>query len=214
MLCINKTINYVSKIPTRKKSALPSFTGINSFDELQTDTTEFASRKNPEPMRSKFTICECYVKSGGYLKTPELYPKDYITKNSYGYGLNPTYHIDKLWSSAKGEGKTAVQSIVWKSLASSKTEGRVTLDACCLDGITASGGFYYKLGFRFLNPNNNKICEQWIKSGGKYGNAPFAIGRMYLPKENIEHCLKYGLNDEELSCVQKKLNKFKICGFL
>ena len=107
------------------------------------------------------------------------------------YVMLPHYHIDKLWSTGKGSGAAAIKNIVRKSLNDDSTGGRVTVDASCIDGKTSPAGFYYKLGFRFVQEDLNTICENWIKSGGKRENAPFATGMMYLPKENINECLNY-----------------------
>jgi hypothetical protein len=103
----------------------------------------------------------------------------------------PRYHIDKLWTTGKGSGTRSVQDVVRQSLQNIRTQGRVTLEACCIDGKTAPGGFYYKLGFRFTNPEMNKMCEEWIEHGGLRENAPYATGMMYLPRENISQCLNY-----------------------
>ena len=108
--------------------------------------------------------------------------------------LLPHYHIDKLWTGGKGTGTTAVQTVVRKSINDAKTTGRVTLDACCIDGKTSPAGFYYKLGFRFKDPTLNQELETWIQKGGQKENAPQITGIMYLPKENINHCLNYGKN--------------------
>lgn len=104
----------------------------------------------------------------------------------------PSYHIDMLWSGGAGSGTKSVQQVVARSLEDPRTAGRVTLDACCIDGKTSPAGFYYKLGFRFQNQDSNIKLEEWLKNGGKRENAPFITGTMFLPKENIEQCLKYG----------------------
>lgn len=103
----------------------------------------------------------------------------------------PHYYIDKLYTTGKGSGTNSVQSIVRQSLQDSMTQGRVMLDACCIDGESAPGGFYYKLGFRFINKTTNQECEKWLALGGRREDAPWATGLMYLPKENISHCLNY-----------------------
>lgn len=107
------------------------------------------------------------------------------------YVLLPHYRIDELWSRGKGTGKAAVKNVVLSSLMNPKTKGRVTLDACCIDGKTSPAGFYYKLGFRMPDPYSNEELEQWVKNGGNRENAPFLAGIMYLPKENILSCLTY-----------------------
>lgn len=106
----------------------------------------------------------------------------------------PHYHIDKLWTGGKGSGTQAVQDVVIKSLSDTQTKGRVTLDACCIDGKTSPAGFYYKLGFRFGDAQKNKELKNWLEKGGTRENAPFLTGTMFLPKENINHCLNYGKN--------------------
>ena len=107
------------------------------------------------------------------------------------YTLKPHYHIDKLWSRGKGSGTNSVKAVVQKSLEDIETQGRVTLDADCIDGKTSPAGFYYKLGFRFTNPALNETCEKWLLEGGLRENAPFCQGIMFLPKENISKCLNY-----------------------
>lgn len=103
----------------------------------------------------------------------------------------PSYHIDKICSTGKGSGTNSIKSIVKKSLQDSETQGRVTLDASCIDGKTSPAGFYYKLGFRFKDDQLNNECQQWLENGGDKSNAPFLSGIMFLPKENISHCLNY-----------------------
>lgn len=134
-----------------------------------------------------------------YIKTTEVYvPIPRLSKDSEPQGeykviqkLLPHYFIDKLWSKGKGSGTRTIQEVVKESLKDPTTQGRVMLNACCIDTKTAPGGFYYKLGFRFKNSGANKQAEKWIQEGGRKENAPFLVGEMYLPKENISHCLNY-----------------------
>ena len=81
--------------------------------------------------------------------------------------------------------------MVIKSLKDQRTAGRVILDAQKIDARTSPAGFYYKLGFRFLEEKFNKILEQWKTLGGTKFNAPDLEGKMYLPKENIKDCIRY-----------------------
>ncbi len=180
----------------RAKSSQTSinFEGIKCAPELKRDTIDIS--KNSLPIYSSTEICISHKSEGGICVFSEHLPKGYIRRTKYGdYEYTPNYKLDKLWVKEKGQGTSNVQSVVLKSLKDDTTCGRVTLDACCLDGETAPGAFYYKLGFRFNNQILNEKCERWLKSGGKYQDAPFCVGSMYLPKENIEHCLKYG-NEE------------------
>lgn len=118
------------------------------------------------------------------------YPKEYLEK--------PVTFIELLYSYGKGEGTRAIKKIVRDSL-NNETEGRVRLFACTLDSEKMNPmGFYYKMGFRFLGDRYNRICEEWLRNGGTMENRPFKIKfgffapeEMYLPKENIRHCLNY-----------------------
>lgn len=130
------------------------------------------------------------------------------------YQFTPHILLQKLWSGGKGTGTKAVQNIVRESLNNPKTRGRVLVDACCIDGKTAPGAFYYKLGFRSTNPADNEICAKWILSGGKREDAPYIVGTMYLPRENIEQCLKYGLNSEEIARLKPELDFYRTSGLI
>lgn len=105
--------------------------------------------------------------------------------------LKPAYYIDHLFSHGKGQGKNAIKLVVTESLNNPQTQGRVTLHADIIDGKTSPAGFYYKMGFRSTNKANNQELEKWLAMGGKRENAPMLGGIMYLPKENILHCLNY-----------------------
>lgn len=122
------------------------------------------------------------------------------------YATKPAIYIDKLYASGKGSGTRKIKSIVKNSL-DPETQGRVVLDAMLLDPQKGHPvGFYYKMGFRACDDGINKACEEWIKKGGKKHLAPghffddntyIPLGGktrtciMYLPEENIQHCLNY-----------------------
>ena len=38
---------------------------------------------------------------------------------------------------------------------------------------------------------NNTLLKNWLEKGGQRQNAPMMTGMMYLPSENITHCLNY-----------------------
>ena len=115
------------------------------------------------------------------------------------YFSKPLMYLELLCSHGQGEGTRAIKNVVKSSLENKKTEGRVALHAGIIDLKKGSPmGFYYKMGFRSVSEKYNKICEEWLKNGGKESDRPFAIKYnifapqvMYLPKENIEQCLHY-----------------------
>jgi len=157
------------------------------------------------------------VQNGEEVLLPNLWPKDYIYlktiklikrvpqhKDLFGniipeipayykkiYAKYAYYKLDRLISGKKGDGSECIKILVKKSLSCKKTRGRVILNASCLDGKTSPAGFYYKLGFRFNVQSWNNELENWLNSNGDIKNAPFLIGNMYLPKENINKCLNY-----------------------
>ena len=85
----------------------------------------------------------------------------------------------------------AIKSVLKKSLENPLTQGRIVLFSTTLDGESYPSGFYYKMGFRLTEENKNKVLENWLAAGGKKEISPRIEGTMYLPKENIEHCLNY-----------------------
>lgn len=110
--------------------------------------------------------------------------------------VQPHYFIDDLWSQGKNTGTNAIKSVVLVSLNDPQTQGRVLVDACKRGGEKLSPiGFYYKLGFRSVSEGVNEKCAKWLAEGGKKENAPLVgASLMYLPRENIQHCLNYGLD--------------------
>lgn len=126
------------------------------------------------------------VKIGELITSPHFYKKC--------PQLKPHYNIGELWSKGKNTGTNAIKDVVLQSLNDSETQGRVLLHACSVDGKTSPVGFYYKLGFRSTYPKTNEACAKWLAEGGKMENAPVGYETMYLPKENIQHCLNYGLD--------------------
>lgn len=118
-----------------------------------------------------------------------------IKNNPNIYDGKPAYQIDVLLSTGQGTGTNSVQKVVKESLADNDTNGRVFLIAECIDGHSYPSGFYYKLGFRYRNDYYNNQLEKWLNNGGNRKFAPTMSGVMYLPEENIEHCLNYHKNN-------------------
>ncbi|MCI1273875.1 MAG: hypothetical protein LKG27_05525 [Clostridiaceae bacterium] len=195
---INKACKKVSKYMSRTQKT----------SQLKNDAVEFKSalcrsRLVTEKIRS-FGFIEDYVSvEKEYIpqtKERTVYQcgKKYIIPSKpahyeENYYIKPHYYIDELYSRSKGSGTIAVQNVVKQSLKNPQTNGRVILTAECIDGgKTYPTGFYYKLGFRSTDPSINEILRKWLNAGGDRATAPRLPGSMYLPKENIKHCLKYG----------------------
>lgn len=183
---------------------------VNSFASSikYVDKVLAQNAKKPKILATKaFTECKDVAvftkKIAKEIPNPDLY----YFKTSDGFYLDsgkevkPYYYISKLWSMGKGSGTKGIQEVVTQSLKDKETAGRVFLDAVCMDGKTSPAGFYYKLGFRFKDDSKNIIMQDWMKHGGIKKHAPMETGLMYLPKENIEHCLAYGRNPAEKPMV-------------
>jgi len=182
-LSSHKAVNLSSRVPTFALiNVHKSKGGTIAYNYLPDNYKKLVSRELIPAKPERF------VEFGGWKYKQKATPAHYQET----YETLPSYHIDKLWSKGKGTGTRSIQDVVRKSLADIETQGRVTLEACCIDDVSAPGGFYYKLGFRFSDSEMNNLCEQWLKNGGKREDAPFAVGQMFLPKENISHCLNYG----------------------
>ena len=108
------------------------------------------------------------------------------------YYVKSCYMIDFISSPVryKGEGRKAIKSLVEKSVSDKDTEGRIIVDVKITDGQTSSAGFFYKLGFRFLDTQKNEIMKNWER-GENSIISPRIVGMMYLPKEEINRLLMY-----------------------
>ena len=130
---------------------------------------------------------KCDKDTPGAVYHPSVPAHDEILKDWSDY-----YYIEKIFGKGQKGGTHDVQRVVLNSLKDNETRGKVLLEAACIDGKTHPAGFYYKLGFRHTNEKYNTELAEWLKEGGKRENAPWCDGNMYLPRENILHCLCYG----------------------
>lgn len=108
------------------------------------------------------------------------------------YYVKSCYMIDFISSPIryKGEGRKAIKALVEKSVADKDTEGRIIVDVKIIDGQTSAAGFFYKLGFRFLDNQKNNMLKNW-EQGQDSIISPMITGMMYLPKEEIKRLLMY-----------------------
>ena len=109
--------------------------------------------------------------------------------------LKNCYKIDSITSPERyrGAGTKAVQSVLDRSLADKDTQGRLVVYAEITDGQTSPAGFFYKLGFRFLDKSMNEAMGTWVQKKIK-SEFPQITGMMYLPKNNINKLMMYGRN--------------------
>ncbi|MCR5266306.1 MAG: hypothetical protein K6E29_06905 [Cyanobacteria bacterium RUI128] len=144
-------------------------------EEIQTSAKEI--EKNIELM-SRYRLIKFNIPSKKILK----YLKD-------------CYKIDSIEAPVRyqGAGAKAVQSVLDRSLADKDTQGRIVLYAEITDGKTSPAGFFYKLGFRFIDKSMNEVMEAWVRKNIE-AEAPLLTGMMYLPKNHINKVMMYGRN--------------------
>lgn len=109
--------------------------------------------------------------------------------------LKNCYIIDSIEAPQRymGAGTKAVQTVLDRSLADKDTEGRLVVYAEITDGQTSPAGFFYKLGFRFVDKSMNETMENWLKKNLET-EAPKITGMMYLPKNHINKLMMYNRN--------------------
>lgn len=115
-----------------------------------------------------------------------------LPEESNDYYLTNCYKIDYISSPIRyrGEGTKAIQHLLERSLADKETEGRLIVDVKITDDETSSAGFFYKLGFKFIDERKNIIMQSWAQDK-KTVLSPKLTGFMYLPKEKIRKLMMY-----------------------
>ncbi len=180
----NNIVAEAAKIPVR------SNTNESKLAEPLSKDTVDISNKIETCLEEFYHKVECWTPIDKHFGFPNVYeiPEDYIGKGHI--------YIEKIVAGEnrkKGTGIRTIQRIVRESLADPQCEGRIRFEAMPIDIKKGSAlGLFYKLGFRPDNIELNKKLAQWLAEGGEKSKTPISIGaNMYLPKENIEHCLNY-----------------------
>ena len=106
--------------------------------------------------------------------------------------LKNCYIIDYIQSPKTrcGLGTEAVKSLAEKAMFDKKAEGRIVTFSAPLIKDASPAMFFYKLGFRFTEPEANEYMEKCIRDN--MPDIPAQIGMMYLPKVRLHKLLRYG----------------------
>jgi len=106
--------------------------------------------------------------------------------------LKNSYIIDYIQSpKAKcGLGTEALKGLAEKAMFDPRAEGRIVTYCAPVWKESSPAQFFYKLGFRFMDPLANEYMKDCIIK--KVPDLPPQIGMMYLPKSNIHKLLRYG----------------------
>ena len=106
--------------------------------------------------------------------------------------LKNCYIIDYIQSPKPkcGLGAEALKGLAEKAMFDSRAEGRIVTYCAPVWKESSPAQFFYKLGFRFMDPEANEYIDECINK--KIPDLPPQAGMMYLPRKNIHKLLRYG----------------------
>ena len=128
--------------------------------------------------------------SGNFFASPMLFsPPPTIRKTKF---LKNCYIIDYIQSPKArcGMGTNAVKQLAEKAMFDNRAEGRIVTFSAPLVKEASPALFFYKLGFRFIDPKANEVMEECLRKN--IPDIPAQIGMMYLPKNHLHKLLRYG----------------------
>lgn len=116
-----------------------------------------------------------------------LMPKKKQTKY-----LKDCYIIDYIQSphARCGLGTEAVKGLAEKAMFDPKIQGRIVTYSAPVWQESSPALFFYKLGFRFMDPGANERMRECLIQN--MPDLPAQTGMMYLPKNQLQKLLHYG----------------------
>ena len=129
------------------------------------------------------------IVENNFFTSPSLLSPTIKRKIKY---LKNCYIIDYIQSPKPrcGLGTEAVKGLAEKAFFDKRAEGRIVTFSAPLIKEASPAMFFYKLGFRFVNPEQNDYMDECLKK--KIPDIPVQIGMMYLPKAKLHKLLTYG----------------------
>lgn len=132
--------------------------------------------------------------TGGHLFLPnttqtQFIPRTYKRRTKY---LKNCYIIDYIQSPKpkNGLGTEALKQVAEKAMFDTRADGRIVTFSAPIMKESSPALFFYKLGFRFIDPESNAVMEECLKNN--MPDIPAQIGMMYLPKSRLHKLLHYG----------------------
>ena len=128
-------------------------------------------------------------RSGNFFATGELILPPQKRKIKY---LKNCYIIDYIQATKPrcGQGTEAIKALAEKAMFDTKAEGRIVTFSAPLVKESSPAIFFYKLGFRFTDPQCNEVIQKCLIDN--IPDIPAQIGMMYLPKARLHKLLRYG----------------------
>ena len=126
---------------------------------------------------------------GNFFVSPQLISPPKKRKTKY---LKNCYIIDYIQSPKPrcGMGTNAVKQLAEKAMFDNRAQGRIVTFSAPLVKEASPALFFYKLGFRFTDPEANENMEKCLKDN--VPDIPAQIGMMYLPKNRLHKLIRYG----------------------
>ena len=117
---------------------------------------------------------------------------NHVPKKKKTKYLKNAYVIDYIQAPKvkRGLGTEALKGLVEKAMFDTRADGRIVTYCAPVWKESSPAQFFYKLGFRFLDPTANEYMDECIIK--KVPDLPPQTGMMYLPKSNINKLLRYG----------------------
>ena len=106
--------------------------------------------------------------------------------------LKHCYVIDYILSPVqrRGLGTEAIKSLAEKAFFDKRTEGRIVTFSTPIVKESSPAIFFYKLGFRFVDPSANEYIKECLAKN--IPDIPAQSGMMYLPRTHLQKLLRYG----------------------
>ena len=179
------------KTPVQKEKATIRVKKIKRGDnliipgEIDDDYVDIVEEEIDSPPQKSGTNS-----GGNFFSSPMLFTPPPI-KRTLKY-LKNCYIIDYIQAPTIrcGMGTNAVKQLAEKAFFDKKADGRIVTFSAPLVKDASPAIFFYKLGFRFIDPQANENIEKCIKDN--IPDIPAQIGMMYLPKTHLHKLLRYG----------------------
>jgi hypothetical protein len=115
-----------------------------------------------------------------------------VPKKKKSKYLKDCYIIDYIQSPQTrcGLGTEAIKGLAEKAMFDPKIEGRIVTYSAPVWQESSPALFFYKLGFRFMEPSANERMRECLKTNTP--DLPAQTGMMYLPRTQLHKLLHYG----------------------
>jgi|GEM_PF-2058395 hypothetical protein len=145
---------------------------VGNIDDDYVDIVEEEVMPEPQDGQANFFLYKPEIRKTKYLKN--CYVIDYIQSPKTRCGL----------------GTEAIKGLAEKAMFDSRAEGRIVTFSAPVWKESSPALFFYKLGFRFMDPAANGYMEECLLK--KIPDIPPQTGMMYLPRTNLHRLLRYG----------------------